>query len=171
MKQLKTLKVGLRTLKTATAVFLCLALLPNEPFFACLTCVFCIQDTVENSIQMGKNRALGTIWGSSIGIIVMFSFKFLTTNIHNEFFKKLIIYILIALGIIVVIHCSHAFFNLPGAINISCIAFLAVTTAHAFTDPISYAVNRSVETLLGVVIGIIVNLTIHPPKVNKEETS
>ena len=48
--------IGLRTIKTAIAVFLCLLFFPNEPFFACLTSVFCVQDTVSNSIDMAINR-------------------------------------------------------------------------------------------------------------------
>lgn len=164
MKDFFRQKVGLRTIKTSIAVFLCLALLPNEPFFACLTSVFCIQDTVNNSIMMAKNRGIGTMFGGSVGILVMFAFKFLIQNIDSEFFKKLIIYITIAIGIIIIIHCNHALLKMPGAINISCIAFLAVTTTHAFTDPIFYAVNRTIETLLGILIGLVVNITIHPPK-------
>ena len=37
MKNLEVPKIGLRTIKTSLSVFLCLVLLPNEPFFACLT--------------------------------------------------------------------------------------------------------------------------------------
>ena len=39
MENLKLPKIGLRTIKSGIAVFLCLALLPSEPFFACLTAV------------------------------------------------------------------------------------------------------------------------------------
>ena len=46
MENLKLPKIGLRTIKSGIAVFLCLALLPSEPFFACLTAVICLQDTV-----------------------------------------------------------------------------------------------------------------------------
>lgn len=156
-------KPGLRTLKTALSVFLCLVLLPNEPFFACLTSVFCLQDTVENSFKMGKNRGIGTLVGAIFGLIIMFIFKAITKNISSVFLSKLIIYIFIALGIILVIYSNNLFLKMPGAINITCIAFLAVTTTHAYADPIYYAVNRTFETLCGIVIAIIVNKTINPP--------
>ena len=51
----------------------------------------------------------------------------------------------------------------PGAINVTCIAFLGVTTAHAYSDPLFYAANRTIETLLGIVISILVNKFINPP--------
>lgn len=164
MKKFELPKIGLRTIKTSLAVFLCLVLLPSEPFFACLTSVFCIQDTVGNSLIMGKNRGIGTIVGAFIGLIIMFIFKSLTYNIDSQFLKKLIIYIFIALGIIVVIYSNNLFLKMPGAINIACIAFLAVTTTHAFGHPVYYAVNRTFETLFGIFIGIIVNISINPPK-------
>ncbi|MGL5151939.1 MAG: FUSC family protein [Clostridium sp.] len=157
-------KVGLRTIKTSIAVFLCLVLLPNEPFFACLTSVFCIQDTVENSFKMGKNRGVGTLLGASIGLVVMLSFKFITKDISSGFFSKLLIYLCISLGIILVIYLNNLFLNMPGAIPVSCIAFLGVTTTHAFGHPFVYAFNRTFETLCGIVIGILVNKIIHPPK-------
>ena len=56
MNNFKFPKIGLRTIKSSIAVFLCLLLLPNEPFFACLTAVICLQDTVYNSIDTGINR-------------------------------------------------------------------------------------------------------------------
>ena len=67
MENLKLPKIGLRTIKSGIAVFLCLALLPSEPFFACLTAVICLQDTVYNSIHIGINRGAGTILGSCFG--------------------------------------------------------------------------------------------------------
>lgn len=50
MNYFKLPKVGLRTFKSGLAVFLCLLLIPNEPFFSCLTAVICLGDTVTNSV-------------------------------------------------------------------------------------------------------------------------
>ena len=151
MENFKFPKIGLRTIKSGIAVFLCLLLLPNEPFFACLTAVICLQDTVYNSIHMGINRGGGTIIGASFGLVF-----------HNTYISKPLIYIIISLGIILMIYICNLL-KRPGAINITCIAFLGVTTAHAYSDPLFYATNRMVETLLGIVISILVNKLITPP--------
>ncbi|MBP3888121.1 MAG: hypothetical protein J6F30_10860 [Cellulosilyticum sp.] len=45
--------IGLRTLKTALGIFLCLLLFPDEPFFACMTVLFCVHNTLDDSIQAG----------------------------------------------------------------------------------------------------------------------
>ena len=162
MENFKFPKIGLRTIKSGIAVFLCLLLLPNEPFFACLTAVICLQDTVYNSIHMGINRGAGTILGASFGLIFLFLFRSLEIHIPNQYISKLVIYIIIASGIISMIYLCNIL-KRPGAINITCIAFLGVTTAHAYSDPLIYATNRIIETLLGIVISILVNKLITPP--------
>ena len=88
MENLKLPKIGLRTIKSGIAVFLCLALLPSEPFFACLTAVICLQDTVYNSIHIGINRGAGTILGSCFGLIFLFFFRTLENYIAIILFQN-----------------------------------------------------------------------------------
>ena len=159
-------KIGLRTIKTALAVFLCLLLFPSEPFFACLTVVFCVQDTVSNSIKMAINRGLGTVLGATTGLLFLIICRFLTYNIELYFIRKFLVYLTIAIGIIFVIYSCNLL-KKPGAINVSCIAFLGVTTVHAFGEPIYYALNRTIETLFGIFIALLVNKFIAPPKQKK----
>lgn len=162
MNNFKFPKLGLRTIKSGIAVFFCLLLWPAEPFFACLTAVICLQDTVYNSIHMGINRGAGTILGASFGLVFLYLFRTLEYHISNQYISKIVIYIIISLGIIFMIYLCNLL-KRPGAINITCIAFLGVTTAHAYSDPLYYATNRIIETLLGIVISILVNKLITPP--------
>ncbi|MBQ5696622.1 MAG: FUSC family protein [Clostridium sp.] len=162
MNNFKFPKLGLRTIKSGIAVFFCLLLWPAEPFFACLTAVICLQDTVYNSIHMGINRGAGTILGASFGLVFLSLFRTLEYHISNQYISKIVIYIIISLGIIFMIYLCNLL-KRPGAINITCIAFLGVTTAHAYSDPLYYATNRIIETLLGIVISILVNKLITPP--------
>lgn len=156
-------KVGLRTIKSAISVFLCLVIFPEIPFFACLTAVICLQDTVANSVKTGIHRGGGTILGGFIGLVFLLFCKLISYNIPNYLLSKLLIYIIISLGIIVVIYSCNLL-NQSGAINISCIVFLAVTTAHAYEEPLYYALDRTIQTLFGILISILVNKYITPPK-------
>lgn len=156
-------KVGLRTIKSAISVFLCLVIFPEIPFFACLTAVICLQDTVANSVKTGIHRGGGTILGGFIGVIFLLFCRLISSTVPTTMLSKLLIYIIISLGIIVVIYCCNLL-NQPGAINVSCIVFLAVTTAHAYEEPVYYAVDRIVQTLFGILISILVNKYITPPK-------
>lgn len=111
---------------------------------------------------MGINRGAGTILGASFGLIFLFLFRSLENHISNTYISKPLIYLIIAIGIILMIYLCNIL-KRPGAINITCIAFLGVTTAHAYSDPLFYATNRIIETLLGIVISILVNKLITPP--------
>lgn len=162
MENLKLPKIGLRTIKSGIAVFFCLLLLPKEPFFACLTAVICLQDTVSNSIHMGINRGGGTIIGATCGLVFLLFFRLLDNTIPNAIIAKILVYTIISVGVILMIYICNLW-KRPGAINITCIAFLGVTTAHAHTDPLFYAVNRIIETILGIIISVLVNKLITPP--------
>lgn len=156
-------KVGLRTIKSAISVFLCLILFPDVPFFACLTSVICLQDTVANSVKTGIHRGGGTILGGVIGLVFLLFCKLVSDTIPTHLLSKLLIYLIISAGIIAVIYCCNLI-NQPGAINISCIVFLAVTTAHAYERPLYYALDRTIQTLFGIFIAILVNKYINPPE-------
>ena len=158
-----TPKIGLRTLKTALAIFLCLLLFPDTPFFACITAVFCIQDTVSNSFKMAFVRGFGTIWGGLIGLTFLYICYFIKGLNLPSLLATPIIYGIISLGIIVVIH-SLNLLKRPTCITIGCIVFLAITTANADKTPLLYTANRVVETLFGILIGLLVNRFITPPK-------
>ena len=109
MNNFKFPKIGLRTIKSGIAVFLCLLLLPNEPFFACLTAVICLQDTVYNSIHTGINRGAGTILGASFGLVFLFLFRSLEVHMSNQYIAKIVIYLIIASGIILMIYLCNLF--------------------------------------------------------------
>lgn len=158
-------KIGLRTLKTALAVFLCLLLFPSEPFFACMTAVFCLQNTVSNSLKVAFVRGFGTIWGGSIGLIFLCLCRFIRHLELSSYLTTVLVYLVIAIGIIVIIQ-SFNLLKRPECINIGCIVFLAVTTANADKTPVLYTANRIIETLFGILIALLVNRFITPPKEN-----
>lgn len=154
-------KLGLRTIKTSISVFLCLILFPKEPFFACLAAVSCLQNNVSNSVKASINRVLGTIVGALHGLIFLVFCRYFKFNIESELISSFLIYLSVAIGIIFVIYTCNLI-KRPGGINVSCIAFLAITTVHAFADPLYYALNRIIQTFFGVIIALLVNRFIFP---------
>lgn len=154
-------KIGLRTIKTSISVFLCLFLFPNEPFFACLAAVSCLQNNVSNSIKASKNRVIGTIVGALYGLIFLIFCRYFKFNLESEFLSNTLIYFSIAIGIILVIHTCNLI-KKSGGINVSCIAFLAITTVHAYSAPLYYALDRIIQTIFGSVIALLVNYFVFP---------
>lgn len=156
-------KIDLRTTKTALAVFLCLSLFPAEPFFACMTTIFCLQDTSSNSRKMAFIRGFGTILGGAIGLCFLYVCRFVKQTIPISYLGTLCTYLIIALGIITIIYLLNLL-KRQGCIPIACIVFLAVTTANAYKAPVHYTLNRIIETLFGIIIGLLVNHFVTPPK-------
>lgn len=160
LKKLELPKVGLRNIKTALAVFICMTLFQildrESAFFACIAAVICMKDTVESSYTIGKNRLLGTFVGGIIGIILVLIIGHLPiTNILKP--------IITSLGIILSIYIFTVW-KRPSAVIISCIVILGIMCSYSGNDSITYAVKRMIDTSLGVIIAILINKYITPPK-------
>lgn len=60
---------GLRAVKSALAVFLCLLVsIPlhrESPFFSCIASIVCMQPTWEKSLRTGFHRFYGTVLGGT----------------------------------------------------------------------------------------------------------
>jgi len=67
-------KIGLRTIKTAVAVFFCLLIARFIPassaLISSIAAVVCMRETPEKSLQMGTNRFIGTLVGGLFGYLL-----------------------------------------------------------------------------------------------------
>lgn len=152
-------KPGMRNVKTAISVFICIAILrlfpDNSPFYACIASVITMQNTMENSIKVGISRMIGTLIGATVGVI-------LSTVYPNNI-------MLTALGIVVVIYIAN-FLKRNGSTAIACIVYLAIMVNIKYTTPFYYSLMRVMETFLGITVAVIVNIVVFPPKrQNKQE--
>lgn len=163
MKKINLPPIGLRTIKTGLAVFLCLLLFPEEPFFACMTSVFCLQNTLKESYKIGFARAYGTVHGAIIGMFFLLISRFIWETVDSSIVSTIMVYLVIAIGIVTVIYTCNII-NRHLSIPLACIVFLGITTIHAQTDAFYYATNRLMETFFGLAIGLMVNTFINPPK-------
>lgn len=160
-------KIGLRTLKTALAVFICLCLAPKDPFFAAITSIFCIQNTHDDSIQVALTRTLGTILGGVFGLIFLCLCRYIRTFSLPDPIIAVMVDITICVGIVLTIYCINLL-KRPAWIPIGCVVFLAVTTANADKAPLYYTFVRCSETIGGMIIGLLVNRFVLPPKHYKQ---
>ena len=144
-------KVGYRNLKTALAVFICMVLFElagdKNPFYACIAAVICMKDTVESTFSMGKNRLIGTLLGGLIGVLFIFI-------VDNILFLQSINSLVTAVGVIGAIYVCNII-KKPGA----------VTILINYDGPASYsyAIGRSIDTSIGIIIAIFINKYINPP--------
>lgn len=65
-------KIGMRNIKTAIAVFICVVIYQifdfKYPFFAVTAAVLSMESSIINSLKVGKNRLMGTAVGALIGL-------------------------------------------------------------------------------------------------------
>lgn len=150
---MKFRKIGMRNIKTAISVSICVALAHvfnrEYIFYAAIASVIAMQSSVTDSFKAGKNRILGTIAGAVIGFVCAFISP---NNI-----------ILCGVGIVILIFiCNSLGWN--KSITISCIVFLAIMLNLNGRSPFMYSINRIIDTFIGITVAVLVNYFILPPK-------
>ncbi|MEJ8554755.1 FUSC family protein [Tepidibacter sp. Z1-5] len=145
------MRVGMRNIKTAIAVSLSVAISRffnmEYPFYAAIAAIISMQTTIGESFKVGRNRMLGTILGAMVGVI----FYFINSNSI----------IAIGIGIMVVIYMCNLF-RWNKSVSIAGIVFCVIMTNLDGRDPIFYALNRILDTFIGIIIAVLVNYFIKP---------
>lgn len=148
-------KIGLRNVKTAISVSICLVLLSKDPFFAAIAAIMCMQDTVENSLKIGANRIIGTLLGGFLGLI----FLNFTRLINAESFTPLIT----GIGVSCAIYLCNAV-KKPASSAMASLVLVAIMIAPTGSSAFNYALKRTIETSLGIIVAVLVNKYIKPQK-------
>lgn len=154
MKKLELPHIGSRNIKTALSVLVCLVFWPNS-LFAAIAAVICVQDTVENSLNIGINRLIGTLLGGILGVI----FLYITNGLHLQKVLPLVV----SIGVSLIIYICNLI-KKPSACSISSITLMGILVSQGYNDPLIYSIQRTVETAFGVIVAILINKYIHPPK-------
>ena len=172
-----SMRIGLRNIKTAIAVLICLitnvilvAFLGKEtafnwytPFFAGIAACYSLQSDIQKSLRQAKIRSVGSIIGGILGMCVLLLFETylspLAIRCGGDSLALLLQYFLVALGIIIVIHVT-VLTKQTDATFITCLTYLSVTISirNGGLPVVIFAINRILSTLYGVLIAIFVNL-------------
>ncbi len=156
-KVIKPIKVGLRTIKTVTAVFLCTLLsffLKTEnPLFSSTAAIICMQPTANKSITAGKNRFFGTCVGGLLGFALL-----KLSEVIPFYYEGLYIICIPLIALVSIIIFNYV--NMNESIVIGCIVFLSLVA-----NPIGgvvhieeFVMNRIMDTTIGIVISVGVNM-------------
>lgn len=150
-------KLGMRNLKTALAVFLCLLLSRyfslEYPFYASIAAIFAMENTLTNSLLAGKNRIVGTIIGAGVGLV------FALMRPGDP--------VLSGVGIVVVIYLCNLF-KVSKSVRIAGVVFLAIMVSLNHKNPLEYSLNRILDTVVGIAIAVAVNYVVFPPNNSKQ---
>ena len=145
-------KIGLRNIKTAISATLCAFIymcIDRNPTFACIGAVFGMDNSLPASLKTGGNRLIGTIIGGFIGM----GFFSLSTFLP---FQNIVQIILLFIGIILLIYISQIL-HFAGAIQAGAVVFYIVMLNTPDDQYVSYALNRMLDTGIGVTMSICIN--------------
>lgn len=177
--------VGMRMVKTAIAIFLCLCFyiglkaleyipgVPKDlaitwfnPFFAGIASAYSIHASKAQSLHQAKNRCVASLIGGIIGVCIICLYELCGGQWPNQFtieidkFNYVIPYLLISIASLVVIKVGVVLHQEP-AIFVSILTLLSVTVNPNANVPnweFQFGINRILSTMIGVIIALGVNL-------------
>lgn len=154
-------KPGNRAVKTSISIFFAMLITHilncSMPFYTVIEAILSIQPTMKGSKHVGIHRIIGTLIGS------VFSFIPLQFSIRLPYYNNFLYIIIVPIIVFLLIYICNLL-NIKDAITACIITFVVITFIHntEITDTLSYVIERSYETVLGVIIGITVNKYILP---------
>lgn len=147
-------RVGMRNIKTATAAALCALVyffLNRSPAFTCIGAIFGMGSDLENSQLHGGNRLFGTLIGGLLGMALF--------RVYLIFYPdgghSLLLVPLVFVGVVILILLCQIFWVggvQPGGVVLCLLLFNTPPDTY-----ISYALNRILDTAIGVVAAMVVN--------------
>lgn len=142
--------IGMRTLKTGIAVTLCCILTSfavDNMFYCATACVVTMQDTIKTSFKMGSQRVFGTLIGGLVGFLLVL------ISPANP--------ILCGIGIMIVIKCCEIF--KLSSLVVSSVTFFSLYLGYIQSTPLTYSIQRVIDTSVGVIMGLIINYSVARP--------
>lgn len=151
------LRVGMRNIKTAVSATLCAIVylfIDRNPTFACIGAIFGMGSDMENSWLNGGNRLFGTIIGGFVGMIL---FRlYLIFEPSGEVTLLMMPFLFVGV-VVMIIACQ--FFRWPGGIQPGgVILSIILFTQNDAAAYIPYSLNRMLDTAVGVIVALLVNL-------------
>ncbi len=148
-------RLGFRVIKTGIAVTICVAVSflfkLDQPLFAVVATVMSMGKSIDASVKSGKYKLIAVVIGVAIGC----GFAFLSPANAG----------LCGVGIMITLYLCH-FFKLNGAATLASFVFAAMMfnpAAVVHVVPWSYALACVMDSAIGIVIALIVNLVVMPP--------
>ncbi len=161
---LRRYSFGMRTRKTALAVFICLALDfamgHNAPVNACIAAILTMQATQKQSLNVGVQRLLGTAIGGVVGMLLVAAYTLYPHTILRIF--------LAGLGVMISISVCCAF-KKPEAAAIAAILALIMVQGGETENTLLFAFMQMLETAMGVLVAMGVNRFVSKPREGEAE--
>ncbi len=163
--------IGMRIIKSALGVLICFAIYflrgkQGTPFYSALAVLWCIQNKSENTVGNAIQRTIGTFIGAVYGLIYILA-KLHIPGIGDSFLH----YAIISFVLIPIIYTTVVI-DQKKASYFSCVVFLSIVVNHLMDEnPYLFVLNRSLDTLIGIFVGLVLNLDLLQRKSEKSLTA
>lgn len=150
--------IGMRIIKSALGVLICFAIYflrgkHGTPFYSALAVLWCIQNKTENTFRNAIQRTIGTFIGAAYGLVYILA-KLHLLGTDDSFIH----YAAISVSLIPIIYTTVVI-NQKKASYFSCVVFLSIVVNHLMDEnPYLFVLNRSLDTLIGIFVGLVLNL-------------
>lgn len=148
--------VGMRIWKTVIAVVISSMLgvvLDIHPFYTIIAAILCMQPDREQSIKKGGIRLIGTGVGGVFAVAVLLLIDFTPLESFSVPY-----YLMISLFVLPLIY-TNVVLKTEASSYITCVAFFSIVLSHFEADNhYLFALQRMLETAVGVVISLGVNM-------------
>ena len=149
--------IGMRIIKSALGVLICFAIYfmrgkQGAPFYSALAVLWCIQNQTKNTVQNALQRTVGTGIGAAYGLIYIL-IKPRVPQLGDSFLH----YCIISIALIPIIYTTVVI-KQKKASYFSCVVFLSIVVNHLMDEnPYIFVANRSLDTLIGIFVGLVLN--------------
>ncbi len=107
-----------------------------------------MQNTIKDSYKAGFNRIKGTLLGGILGFLVVYIFDY---NI-----------LIASIDLIFAIYICNLL-KLQSSILVCAITYSSIAYTISTQNPFSYSFHRTLDTTLGVIVGVLINYTTSKP--------
>lgn len=151
--------IGMRIIKSAIAIFVCylihmLRAGDGIVFYSQLAALWCIQMYRSNTKKNAIQRTIGTLIGAFYGLVYLLIYQ----NIFKNLSKFELVEMLMVSVFIILVLYTTVVLKKNQAAYFSCVVFLSIVVNHvADINPYLFVWNRFLDTMIGILVGIIVN--------------
>ena len=171
MDSIHHLHIGMRKIKSILAVFLGFCIwqgirvffpdLEVHPIFIYIYGLLEIRESSEKTVDMGLLRIKATLVAILIGIPLLVLSLFLQSLTSLETLKLVIDISIILVGVLLVL-CVAEYFKCRTFCGLAAAIFIILVAIHSDDQPLTYALLRVLQTVIGVFIAWLLNTKIFP---------
>lgn len=197
-KKIEIPGIGMRIVKSAVGVFLCyvINLFRGDGgivFYSQLAVLWCMQDNISETKSKARQRTIGTLVGAAWGLLTILGYRMLgidggfheiaagkngafvelvfggAGNGLNKIALESLAYGGIISLITIFVLYTTVLLNKKDASYFSCVVFLSIVVNHITdSNPYIFVLNRVMDTMIGIILGVLVNCFSIPRRKNKD---